>query len=88
MHYILKVPRYKSMDMYKALTYMNISCSLFVSFSPWSVNYTSFMSKFHIFLGYAVKLRQIFYLRAFSIVIYEQFNSNFPVLFKFFSSSV
>ena len=37
-----------------------------------------------IFFWHSQKLRQGVYLRDFSIVIYEKFNSNFPVLFSYF----
>ena len=37
-----------------------------------------------IFFWHPQKLRQGVYLRDFSIVIYEKFNSNFPVLFSYF----
>ena len=56
----------------------------FLSHFCWSVNYMSRVSKFHIFFWHAQKLRQGVYLRDFSIAIYGNFNSNFPVLFLAF----
>ena len=59
----------------------------FLSYFGWSVNYMSQVSKFHKFKFH--KLRQGVYLKAFSIVIYGQFNSIFAVYFlSFFIWSV
>ena len=65
-----------------------LNCSYFLSYYCCSVNYMTWVSKFYNFSD-MLRNRSGVYLRAFSIVSYKKFNSNFPVLFiAFFIWSV
>ena len=81
----LEVLRYTNIvyiGVYLVLTNIEIlfsTVSYFLSYFCWSVSCLGWDSKFHKFFWHAQELRQGLYFRAFSIIIYGKFNSNFPV---------
>ena len=86
-NYILEKSRYTNnvyIEVYLVLTQIkrlfSTVCYL-LSYFFCSVNHMSWVSKFHNFFWHAQKLGQGVYLKAFSIVIYGKFISNFSVPF-------
>ena len=68
-------------------SFFHMVCKLFKDiFHPlcWSVNWMSWVSKFHNFFWHAQKLRQHLYFSTLSIVLYGKWFPTFWYLFSFF----